>query len=61
MDNFLTTYEAAALLGVWHTCVRQHIQKGNLRAIKFGRDYAIARADLEKFRDDRVIRKMYIR
>ncbi len=46
MDEFLTTTQAAQALGVSTVRIRQFIGGGRLAAVKMGRDYMIARADL---------------
>lgn len=45
----LTSSEAAALLGVKQSRVRQLILAGRLPALKFGRDWLIERKAIEKF------------
>jgi len=45
----LTTGDAARLLGVTASRVRQLIQSRRLRATRFGRDYAVTELDLKRF------------
>jgi excisionase family DNA binding protein len=49
MDNFVLTSEAAEVLGVSRRRVQALITSGQLPAQKVGRDWLIARADLETF------------
>ena len=48
--ELLTTKQAAAELGMTDVGVRKAIQDGRLAAQRVGRDYAILRKDLEKYR-----------
>ncbi|MEQ8665091.1 MAG: helix-turn-helix domain-containing protein [Rhodospirillales bacterium] len=45
----LTIHEVAALLKMRESTVRNWINEGQLRAIKFGRDWRVAHRDLEAF------------
>jgi len=45
----LTTAEAARLMGVTASRVRQLIYSRRLRATRFGRDYAVTELDLKQF------------
>lgn len=45
----LTVHDVAALLQVKEATVRQWIRNKDLRAIKFGREWRVAEADLEEF------------
>ncbi|MBS3980811.1 MAG: helix-turn-helix domain-containing protein [Rhodobacteraceae bacterium] len=47
----LNTHQVAALLGVKEAAVRVWIGRGDLRAIRLGREYRIAVCDLESFVD----------
>ena len=47
MDEFLTTEQAAAELGVSDSRVRQLILEDKLPAQKFGRSHVIKRSDLK--------------
>jgi len=47
----LTTKEAAEILGVNRSRVRQLILAGRLKAEKFGRDWLINESDLDGVRD----------
>ena len=46
---FMTTHEIAELLKVSEATVRTWIHEGDLRAIRFGREFRIAVKDLEAF------------
>lgn len=46
---FLTTHEIAELLKVSEATVRTWIHEGELRAIRFGREFRVAVKDLEWF------------
>ena len=46
---FLTTHEIAELLRVTDTTVRGWIHDGELRAIRFSREFRVAAKDLEAF------------
>lgn len=45
----LTLHEVADLLKVKEATVRSWINKGNMRAVKFGREWRIGHKDLEAF------------
>lgn len=45
----MTVHEVADLLQMTEATVRSWIRHNELRAIKFGRDWRIARVDLENF------------
>lgn len=45
----LTIHEVAALLKMRESTVRAWINDGQLRAIKFGRDWRVAQRDLEAY------------
>lgn len=47
----LTTTQAAEILNVSQIAIRQHIRRGNLPAVKIGRDWLIAPADLEPLKN----------
>jgi excisionase family DNA binding protein len=55
-SDTLTTAEAAALLNVNASRVRQLILSGRLPAEKHGRDWAIKREDAEALRGQGIIR-----
>jgi len=44
--DYLTTMEAAKVLGVSRVAVFQKIKEGKIKAEKFGRNYLIARKDI---------------
>ena len=46
---FMTTHEISELLKVSEATVRTWIHEGELRAIRFGREFRIAVKDLETF------------
>lgn len=47
-NNYLTTKEAAALIGISPAHLRRLLVAGKVRGVKFGaRNWMIARADLE--------------
>ena len=46
---FMTTHEISELLKVSEATVRTWIHEGELRAIRFGREFRIAVKDLESF------------
>lgn len=60
-EEVMTTYEAAKLLGIWHTVVRTHIVNGNLPARRFGKAYVLAKSDVLKFKADREERGLHVR
>jgi excisionase family DNA binding protein len=45
----LTVHEVAALLKVRESTIRAWINEGDLRAIRFGREWRVAEKDLESF------------
>ena len=58
-DMMLTTKDAAELLKVNASRVRQLILRGELKAQKHGRDWHIAKEEVDKYREER--RKRYER
>jgi excisionase family DNA binding protein len=46
---FYTTHEIAELLKVSEATVRHWIHEGELRAVRFGREFRVAAKDLEAF------------
>ncbi|WP_299619613.1 helix-turn-helix domain-containing protein [Pelagibius sp.] len=46
---FFTTHEIAELLKVSEATVRSWIHEGELRAVRFGREFRVAAKDLEAF------------
>ncbi len=50
-DRVLSTREAAAVLGVDSSRIRQLCLSGQLVGVKVGRDWVIRESDLEKARD----------
>lgn len=49
MKPLLTVHEVADLLKVRESTIRAWINDGQLRAIKFGREWRVAQKDLEAF------------
>jgi excisionase family DNA binding protein len=49
----MTTTEAAAALGIDPATVRQAIRTGRLAATRFGRDWQIDPAEVERYRQSR--------
>ncbi len=45
-NNYISTTELAHILGVSHVAVYKKIKKGQIRAEKIGRNYAIRKSDL---------------
>ena len=45
----LTVQECAARINVHEDTIRKAIRRGDLRAVKFGRQWAVDEADLERF------------
>ena len=45
----LTIHEVAGLLKVKESTVRAWIKSGNLRAVKFGREWRVVQKDLEAY------------
>lgn len=48
-DDFYTIYEVAELLKFHHKTIRRMIASGELPAKKYGKEWRIKRADLERF------------
>ncbi len=46
---FFTTHEVAELLKISEATIRGWIHEGELRAVRFGREFRIAAKDLEAF------------
>lgn len=46
---FMTTHEISELLKVSEATVRNWIHEGELRAVRFGREFRVAAKDLEAF------------
>lgn len=46
---FFTTHEIAELLKVSEATIRSWIHKGDLRAVRFGREFRVAAKDLDAF------------
>jgi len=50
--NALTTTQVAELIGIAPNSVRVAILRGNLRAVKHGRDWLIRKEDAEAYADN---------
>jgi excisionase family DNA binding protein len=50
LDDYMTTQEVAAVWGVTQSAVLKLIQRGQLEADKFGRDYMIKKSVVEEFK-----------
>jgi hypothetical protein len=60
-EDILTPFQAAEILGIWHTGVRWHIDHGNLPAQRYGRrNIILRREDVLKFKADRE-KGLYVR
>lgn len=46
---FYTTHEIAELLKISEATIRSWIHEGELRAVRFGREFRVAAKDLEAF------------
>lgn len=46
---FYTTHEIAKLLKISEATIRSWIHEGELRAVRFGREFRVAAKDLEAF------------
>lgn len=53
-DVFLTVREVAAFCKMREATVRLWIRNGDLRAVKFGREWRVAKQDLQAFAEARV-------
>jgi excisionase family DNA binding protein len=51
IEGYLTTKEAAEVLGITQNGVYQHIRRGNIEAIKVGTTLLIPEKELDKIRD----------
>ena len=49
MTEFITTSEAAEVLGVTTARIRQYIKEERLRSQKHGRDHLLIKKEVEKF------------
>lgn len=52
MSKLLTVNEVAKMLGRQPSSIHRSIRRGHLRAVKYGRDWLIERADFEAYRDN---------
>ena len=48
MNEFITTEEASKVLWVTAYTIREYIKKGKLKAVRIGKHYLIAKAEVEK-------------
>lgn len=53
MTDFLTTQQAADLLDLDRRTILKYIQRGLIQARKFGRDWQIDPAEVERYRQER--------
>jgi excisionase family DNA binding protein len=51
--TMITTIEVAQVLGVTPRTVQRHIEEGRLQAHKYGRDFFVAREEVERFKRER--------
>lgn len=52
-ESYLTTPEAAEILGVAAGTVRAQVSRGNLSAQKIGRDNYIAQSEIERYQREK--------
>ncbi len=50
--SYLTLAEAAAVLGLSASTLRQQARRGTLRAVLVGKTYVVDRAELDRYRDE---------
>lgn len=55
---FFTTHEIAELFKISEATVRSRIHDGDLRAVRFGREFRVAASDLEAFVDSHATRPL---
>ncbi len=56
MEQYLTTEQVAEILGIKNPItVRRWIMKRQITAVKIGKEYRIAKTDLDKFIEERKI------
>lgn len=53
MDNVVTVKQAAEELSLAQTTIRVYIEEGIIQATKFGRQWAIPEAEVERYKRDR--------
>ena len=56
-NNYISTSEAAKLLGISRVAVFKKIQKGDIKAKKIGRNYAIEIGEIRKGEQDELDEK----
>ena len=57
MEEYLTTKGIADLLKVNIITIRRYIQSGKLPAVFLGKEYRVKKIDLEKFLEERKVKK----
>ena len=57
MEEFLSTRQIAKMLGLKTITIRRWIEKGLLQAYKLGKEHRIKKADLDKFLEERRVKK----
>lgn len=61
-DDLLTPFQAAEILGLFHTSLRWHIDHEHIPAQRYGRrNIILQRADVLKFKADREERGLFVR
>ncbi len=53
LAGYVTTGEAADLMGMWNKSVRNLIKFGKLKALKVGRDWLIARSSIAEYQKNK--------
>ncbi len=59
MESVMSLKQAAAELGVTPDTLRQQIQADRLTATKLGRDWLVTRAEMERYRAERLDKRGY--
>ena len=49
LSGYVTTGEAADLMGMWNKSVRNLIKFGKIKALKVGRDWLIAKSSIAEY------------
>lgn len=57
MENYISTTEAAKLLGISRIAVFNKVKSGEIKAAKVGRNYVINKKDLPGFGDQELSRE----
>jgi len=58
MEEYLTTYQIARLLGIHVITVRRWIDKGLLTAYQLDKGFRIKKSDFDKFLESRKVKKI---